>query len=165
MRATRMVAKQPTSTGAVFCYDKSMNKVIYSGIFFDDAEVDRLRKAFPATLANTIELPHVTLRYVARTFWPTYPELYGQEVKVKVVAYASNGRNEGVRVELSADDAQLAKMCKDLAVPHITLAVADGGKPVNTVNLDFQAVDSARQIELVGKYGAYMSDGSVVCSS
>ena len=87
MRAIRTVAKNSRFIGAVFCYDVSMNDAIYCAVFIDDAE--ELYRLFPPKLAKRIDLPHMTVRFVAREGKPVNPELYGKDAELIVKDYVT----------------------------------------------------------------------------
>ena len=59
----------------------------------------------------------------------------GKKAVVEVVGYANGGKNEGVLVKVKAEDPQLQELFeKEVKVPHITISVAEDGKPVDTAN-------------------------------
>ena len=58
---------------------------------------------------------------------------------IQVVGYACDGINEGYKVEIPAE---LEKFYTGNAIKHITVGVANGGKPVNTANLSFEKIES-----------------------
>ena len=58
---------------------------------------------------------------------------------ITVVGYGCNGTNEGFQVEIPSE---LEKFYGGAKVKHITIGVANGGKPVNTANLSFEEIES-----------------------
>lgn len=134
-----------------------MKDTIYNAVFIDD--VEKLYRLFPAKLSKKIDCPHMTVKFVARTGEAFHPELYGSSVDLVVTGYACDGKNEGLLVDPWADDPHMQRLCGEITVPHVTLSVADSGKPVDTAKLDFMPVASEKEIVLRGTYGAYTKNG------
>ena len=84
--------------------------------------------------------------------------LFGQRIRIRATGYASDGKNEGLRVELFTNDPELARMAAEIAVPHITIAVGEDGRSVDTKDLAFRDIEP---IELFGKFGGYTRSGFV----
>lgn len=139
-------------------------KNIYTGVFFDSAELDNLFMTYfgREKLSNVIENPHVTF-----TFKPDMvdPELFGIPVKFKVVGYANDGKNQGLLVaapEISVSNrtsayAHLMAEYNKIKNPHITISVSIDGRPVDTGRLKFEPI--ATPFEIVGKYGVFTNEG------
>jgi len=129
-------------------------KVIYCGFFIDK---DELAQCFEPKLARAIEFPHVTT-----AFRPNGMELFegmlGEEIHVRVSGYGNDGRNEGVSVILEDGSERARRVFEQIAMPHITISVAEDGKPVDTAKLNFEAVDNGAV--LTAKYGWFCSDGA-----
>lgn len=73
---------------------------------------------------------------------------------VQVVGYACDGINEGYRVEIPAE---LEKFYSGNAIKHITIGVANGGKPVDTANISFNGIEP---FYIQAKFG-YFEGGKV----
>lgn len=131
-------------------------KYHYIGIFFNYEELHNKIKMIGNRLERTIANPHVTFMYKPDT---ADESLFGEKVKVRIIAYGNNGDNEGFKVELFTSNEQLQKMINNIPVPHITISISDTGKPVNTRFIDFAPLDNS--IEIEGKFGGFV-DGKVI---
>lgn len=109
-------------------------------------------------LEKDIQDPHITFEYRPEK---VDQSLFGKKIHIKIVGYGNNGQNEGLNVQLESDDPSVQAMIDQIEVPHITIAVSREGKPVNTKNLDFEAIHS---IKMEGTYGGYTTWGEVVVS-
>lgn len=121
-------------------------RIIYCGLFIEASE---LYAVFPPKLAKRIEFPHVTTK-----FKPGGPDLHedllGREFKILANAYACDGKNEGLGVEILDDFPQ------KIEIPHITISVGEGAKPVDTAKLSFEEIEP---VELTAKYGWFCDNG------
>lgn len=130
---------------------------IYLGCFvkFKDfqAAIRCIRKN---PLENDIQDPHITFAYKPKE---VVQSLFGEKIHIIIVGYGNDGLNEGLKVQLRADNPSIQSMIDQLEVPHITIAVSSEGKSVNTKNLDFKNINP---IEMEGKYGGYARWGKVV---
>lgn len=106
-------------------------------------------------LENEIHDPHITFLYRPEK---TDRSLFGKSVQITILGYGNNGENEGVKVSLHSDCPQLQSMIEAIEVPHITIAVSNEGRPVNTAKLQFTDIEP---IELTGIYGGYSYEGNV----
>ena len=75
------------------------------------------------------------------------------------MGYGNNGLNEGLKVYLKADNPAIQNMIDHIEVPHITIAVSNEGRPVNTKGLVFENINP---IEMEGEYGGYAKWGGVI---
>ncbi len=129
----------------------------YTGCFFDPDDLEkRLSYISRRPLSRSILVPHVTVQFRPEC---VDDSLFGLEVRVRIKGYGRDENNEGVLVELSAQNPQLMEHLQAIAVPHITLSISNIGKPVNTRNLHFEAV---QEVELTGKYGGFTVDHRVI---
>ena len=149
--------------------DYAKNQIIYTGLFIDP---DEIYSKFPPTLSHKIRDPHVTISYrpgAEKVF------LYalGSSANIRAVGYGNDGQNEGLLVEVMADDPAIQKTLNDRMEPepdntgeikpvpiHITLSIAEGAEAVNTRNLDFKKLDTP--IDLTGNYKLFRKDGILV---
>lgn len=99
---------------------------IYWGIFFSNE--------FLTLLENEIQFPHVTFGF--RIEMPDY--ILGQECTVNVIGYGLDDKNEALLVELPEE---VLDIYSGSNKPHITLSVANDGKPVNSGNLEFMEIN------------------------
>lgn len=107
-------------------------------------------------LKNDIQNPHITFAYKPKE---VDQSLFGTLIQIKIVGYGNDGDNEGLKVQLSSSNPQMQYMINKLEMPHITIAVSNKGKPVNTKRLIFEEIEP---IELTGKYGGYAKWGEVI---
>ena len=84
--------------------------------------------------------------------------LFGKRVKIVAVAYGNNGVNEGLKVELYAENDTIAKMIAKIEVPHITLSVAENGESVNTRYIAFEPI---APFTLCGVFGGFTTGRQV----
>lgn len=128
-----------------------MKNIIYVGIFFAKEEIKKIKKKnYGTPLENDIKNKHVTIAFKPTEFDTS---LFGEIVEVTIVGYGNNGKNEGVKVEIKSDN----KILKSVNVPHITLSVGNGGKPVDTGKLLFE--DVSDKVTLKGKIGYFSPEG------
>lgn len=132
-------------------------KFYYIGLFFD---FDVFRSAVASLrrnpLSSDIKYPHVTFEYKPEE---VDTSLFGNVLKIKIVGYGNDGKNEGVKVELSSDEPALQTLIEKISVPHITIALSDGAQAVNTKYIEFEPVEA---IELYGTYGGFAEEGKPV---
>lgn len=99
----------------------------------------------PSTLDRDIKEKHITTEYKPEK---RHEHLYGLTAMFEVVGYGNDGKNEGYKVALrkifadEAQEAELREIFEQIPVPHITLSVAEGAKPVNTRYLEFSPIES-----------------------
>lgn len=134
--------------------NETQDTVHYEGIFVSQEAVNAALDAYGISdrLDREIAMPHVTCAYK-----PTDPryDLVGKPVELQIVGYGNDGKNEGFLVDVSDKDADIHEMSLYNDQPHITISVAQGARPVDTVRLDFEPIEP---IILRGVYG-YM-DGT-----
>ena len=75
------------------------------------------------------------------------------------MGYENDGENEGLKVQLNSSEPRVQSMIDGLSLPHMTIAVSDDGKPVNTMRLNFKEIEP---IELTGKYGGCATGGQIL---
>ena len=130
---------------------------IYVGCFITEKDFTEILQRLPdGRLERLIENPHITFAYRPEK---VDESLFGEEIKITVVGYGNDGENEGVKVELFTKSTILQDMIGDISVPHITISVSKKGKPVNTKQLNFRAVNP---FEIYGKFGGYAQCGKVI---
>lgn len=118
----------------------------YWGIFFNPSPIKTSLSGF-----NDIKSPHVTFEY--GDLAPD--ELVGKKTSVKVVGYGHDDKNEGYLVEIPED---LKPYYKGAENSHITIAVAEGGKPVDTAKLNFKPLPEEKQFVLNGTVESFAFD-------
>ena len=102
-------------------------KPIYWGLFL----IENIKGQLP-----TVPNQHVTFGF--KTEMPQMPVI-NDTYNITVVGYGCNGINEGFQVEIPAE---LEKFYSGAKIKHITIGVANGGKPVDTANLSFEMIES-----------------------
>ena len=135
-----------------------MNGIIYWGVFFEWPQIRQATAALQREpLEREIAFPHITF-----AFRPQHIDtsLWGQSLTCYITGYGRDAENEGLSVQLPADDPRVCAAYTGAAVPHITLSVSRWGKPVNTVRLAFSPLPSA--IPLTGVFGCYSDNGQVL---
>ena len=127
----------------------------FQGIFFDDEVQRNLINMQSNGLEKNVNDMHITFKFGKIEKYPQ--EFIGKDFKVKLVGYASDGKNSGFSVELPDE---LSKFYKGSSNPHITVSIGkvngEFGKPVNTGKLDFKPLDIPVQIS--GKLGYFIYD-------
>lgn len=129
-------------------------EVIYTGYFVDREELERILQTeeLSQRLQIPVEHPHMTLEFMPSH---TREELYGTQAVLEAFAYGNNGRNEGLAVRVETEEPVLAGLLGAVAVPHITLSIADGAQAVDTAGLDFEPI---RPFRIEGTFGGFYAD-------
>lgn len=131
-----------------------MDNVKYFGCFFNADDLKKQNyEAKP--LFRIIEVPHITLKYRPNE---VPQDLIGLSVTVRVVGYGNNGENEALGVEFLEIPNGLSVIANEIAVPHITLSVAEGGQSVNSKYLSFEPIEP---FEITGIIGVMDEDKKV----
>lgn len=134
------------------------DKVFYEGLFINS---DDLQKKIAPTLKRKIRDLHVTTKFDPKGKDLNLGQL-GTKARIRAVGYGNDGKNEGLLVEVEADDPVIQEACDALEVPHITLSLGPDGKPQDTAKLDFKPL--AESFEIGGEYGLY-SQGRIIKDS
>lgn len=130
---------------------------IYVGCFVEFEDFQSAIKCIREDpLENDIQYPHITFAYEPKE---VDESLFGEKIYIKIVGYGNNGLNEGLKVCLKTDNPTIQSMIDHIEVPHITIAVSNEGRPVNTKGLVFENIDP---IEMEGEYGGYAKWGRVI---
>lgn len=133
---------------------------VYVGCFIKFDTFQSVIKAIRKNpLKNDIKAPHVTFKYRPSDVDDI---LFGESVRITIIGYGNDGLNEGLKVALKADNLVIQHMIDKIEIPHITVAVSNEGKPVNTKYLRFEKI---KPIEIDGKYGGYTKWGEVIVRS
>lgn len=130
----------------------------YIGCFL---QYDQLNRALSlinrVSLSNVIKNPHITFAYR-----PEFVDesLFGKAIKVCIIGYTCDGKNEGVKVTLDSDNQVINKMAAQISVPHITLSISDDSESVLTKYLSFEMLDEP--IEITGVFGGMDFNNNVI---
>ncbi len=125
----------------------------YIGCFIDKETLEAACASLARTpLWRNIENPHVTFAFMPET---VDVSLFGQKVFLTVVGYGNDGKNEGLAVQVRCENDRLQTMAEAIAVPHITLSVAEGAHTVDTAKLSFAPV---APFALEGVFGGYIEN-------
>ena len=143
--------------------NKTLKDILYTGVFFQTPEIEELMKYVPQSFKDRegyreIAEPHVTtgfgsnisLRVLNQALNLTTP----YAVNVRVVALGISDTNIALKVKymIYCDEVNLdmRNLYSDNKVMHITLATANGGKPVDSNKIEFwQAIEP---FDIVGTY-------------
>lgn len=144
------------------------NQIIYTGLFADPNE---LYSSFPPHLSHKIRDPHVTVSYRPEAN-KVFLDALGSKAKIHAVGYGNNGVNEGLLVEVTAENPTIQKTLEERVAPdhrtgelnkvpmHITLSIAEGAEAVNTKYLDFMPLDNP--IDLTASFMLFGKDGNLI---
>ncbi len=139
-------------------------KILYTGLFVDSRELHEKIKNIPGAkrLERLVENPHVTLWYYRDGHKEIPTSEYGRIVDIRIVGYANDGSNEGVKIELTGIDRsngqdKLSGIVDDNKTHHITISLGPDAKAVDTGMLDFVPIEP---IELTGIFGVFCEDYS-----
>ena len=128
----------------------------YTGCFFElqllQAHLERYDRN---PLVCPISHPHVTFVYRPEEV-PAM--LFGQRVTVRAIGYGCDGENEALQVEFADLPDCLKPYTGDIAVPHITLSIAESAKAVNSRYLEFKPIVP---FPLTGIFGGMDEAGTV----
>lgn len=125
----------------------------YQGIFLNEETQEKLVELQKEKLADTVKDMHITFKFGTTEKFPQ--ELMKKEYPLKVVGYASDGKNSGFQVELPEE---LMTYYKNKNNPHITVSLGevDGvkGKAVDTGTLEFKPIEEP--VEIQGQLGYFV---------
>lgn len=134
--------------------DKIGNELLkgYEGIFFDEETQKKLVELQENGLSDIVNDMHITFKFGELDKFPD--ELMNKEIVLKLIGYASDGKNSGFQVEIPEE---LDSYYKNQNRPHITVSLGevDGvkGKPVDTGTMDFNPINP---IEISGRLGYFV---------
>lgn len=125
----------------------------YQGLFLDEETQEKLVELQEKGLSDIVKDMHITFKFGETEQYP--PELMGKEFKVKIIGYASDGKNSGFQIELPEE---LSPYYQNQNGPHITVSLGeiDGvkGKAVDTGTLQFEPIEEP--IEIPSKLGYFV---------
>lgn len=130
---------------------------IYIGWFVDFQELHGVIDSIRINpLDCDIEFPHITAK-----FSPEEVEIsaFGKRIDVIANGYGNDGENEGILVSIETEDKKMKELFDNIQTPHITIAVSESGRPVNTKNLVFSEI---APIRFTATFGGYNDKGEVV---
>ena len=117
----------------------------YQGLFLDEKTEEKLIELQKDKLNSVVKDMHITFKFGQLNPFPS--ELMEKIFEVKIIGYASDGRNSGFQVELPEE---LKPYYENQNPPHITVSLGevDGvkGKAVDTGTLKFEALGEAVSI-------------------
>lgn len=115
------------------------SEALWFGIFIDES--------FEGTLDHEIERQHITFGFKVT---PPADIDWNAEYPITVTGYGNDGINEGYCCDLPSE---LEQLYHGAEIPHITVSVAENGKPVDTQFLDFESLNES--FIIYGKFGYY----------
>lgn len=125
----------------------------YQGLFLSEETQEKLVELQKEKLTDIVKDMHITFKFGSIDEYPQ--ELMGKEFPLKVVGYASDGKNSGFQVELPEE---LMANYKKKNNPHITVSLGevDGvkGKAVDTGTLEFEPIE--KPVEIQGQLGYFI---------
>lgn len=130
-------------------------RAFFSGLFINPKEI--YSKIQP-TLAKAVKHPHVTTAFRPNSSQLLLEQI-GSSAEIYAVGYGNDGQNEGLLVEVKAEDPEVQAACDALETPHITLSTSRKGQAKNTAFLEFIPLEEP--INLTGKFG-FFSQGKVI---
>lgn len=134
--------------------DKKESKILkgYQGIFFDEETQKKLVQLQEDGLDDVVNDMHITFNFGELYKFPD--ELMNKEIVLKLIGYASDGKNSGFQVEIPEE---LDSYYKNKNGAHITVSLGevDGvkGKAVDTGTMNFEEIDP---VEISGKLGYFV---------
>ena len=132
-------------------------QIKYIGCFFDPEALRQIPKAGrTGPLYRTITHPHVTFAYRPQKV-PV--SMFGAPITVRVVGYGCDGTNEALQVEFIDLPEELLALAADIPIPHITLSVAENGKPFDSRFLNYHPTETYL---LKGIFGGMALDGTLL---
>lgn len=130
---------------------------IYTGCFLPLEKIDEVSHYYGLThLDQIVQNPHMTVEFRPRT---VDESLFGEEVRITLVGYGNDTKNEGFKVVAHTKNAKLQQIIEKVLVPHITISTSRSGKPIDTGLLDFSQI---KPVTLLARYGAYNRFGQVI---
>jgi hypothetical protein len=140
--------------------EKINPEMMYHGFFIDSDElIQKLEGIERVPLKRRILTPHVTLKFQPEVE-DVHEDKFGEPVRIKVVGYGNNGKNEGLEVEVETFDPIFQDLVEKVPVQHITLSLADGALAQDTSGIEFHRLDEQFYIDAV--YGA--TDKNVIAT-
>lgn len=131
-------------------YDNKLNG--YQGIFLNEETQKKLVQLQENGLSDIVNDMHITFNFGELYKFPD--ELMNKEIALKLIGYASDGKNSGFQVELPEE---LKSYYKNKNGAHITVSLGevDGvkGKAVDTGTMNFEEIDP---VEISGKLGYFV---------
>ncbi len=125
----------------------------YQGIFFNEETQKKLVELQKKGLSDIVNDMHITFKFGETEQYPS--ELLNKDFTVKIVGYASDGKNSGFQVELPKE---LKQYYKNQNGPHITVSLGelDGvkGKAIDTGTMNFEPIEIP--IEIQGQLGYFV---------
>lgn len=125
----------------------------YQGIFFDEETQKKLVELQKNGLNDIVNDMHITFNFGELGQYPD--ELMNKGIALKLIGYASDGKNSGFQVELPEE---LKSYYKNQNPPHITVSLGevDGvkGKAVDTGTMNFEKLEEP--VEISGSLGYFV---------
>ncbi len=123
----------------------------YIGAFISREQLQELTKTLPRkVLECPVDYPHVTFAYQPDVVDEQY---FGAEIHIRAIGYGCDGKNEGLKVCLDAEQSELQILINQIPVPHITLSISETGRAVNTRYLQFTEI---KPIDFTATFGGYI---------
>ena len=139
-----------------------MSRVSYQAIFLYEEYIKKLIAAQGEKLPKIPRNMHCTFKFnPGDTEIETFSKkVLGKKVKMKVIGYASDGKNSGFQVELDPETETAYTNAHTIenggiprvekTIPHITVSMSEDAKPVDTGKLHFMPLEEPFEITGVG---------------
>ena len=149
-----------------------MEIISYQGIFLDKESIKKLVEMQEEKLTNVVMEMHCTFKYrpEKKETESFLNKLGNKAIFLKIVGYASDGKNSGFEVELTDEQREVyfnTHIIDDntnkteMTIPHITVSLSDNAKAVNTRNLKFKRLKEPFYIS--GRAGVCIVDKETNC--
>lgn len=120
-------------------------KVVYGGFFLteeSEAVVSEFVNNKLGLLEKVVPNSHVTFVFKPEEFFPDC--IMGKTYRLKVVGIGYSENNQGLLIEIPTE---LNEYYKGSDKPHITVALSEEGKAVDTGSLEFRTIDEPFFVE------------------
>ena len=131
-----------------------MSEYYYIGCFLDETAAEEMRSHRIGTeLSRPNRRLHMTIKVDPET---VDEELFGENIRLRVIGYGIDENNEGFLVEAYSDNEEIQRLIDTIEIPHVTMSISTNAKHRNTRYLEFQPIEA---FEVTGTYGGYIRSG------
>ncbi len=133
-----------------------MGRILYYGIFFDEASKKIISKLDVNKLEVVPDDFHVTFRYSPKED-EKINDVVGKWFTLRIIGVANNGKNSGALIEIPNNIKKYyihssEKDGKEIPIiPHITLSISNDSKNRYTKDLNFKKLD--KPVVVKGRFG------------
>lgn len=133
-----------------------MCRILYYGIFFDEASKKIISKLDVNKLEVVPDDFHVTFRYLPKED-EKINDVVGKWFTLRIIGVANNGKNSGALIEIPNNIKKyyIHRSEKDgretPIIPHVTLSISNDSKNRYTKDLNFKKLD--KPVVVKGRFG------------